>query len=86
MTAERLRDLVWYLAIVFGWVSMSSLGCGWYARQRFQAFLKAPLSEEAEHLTHVGERRVTRWTRVGLSLAGLSILCLTSWLIAGVLP
>jgi hypothetical protein len=86
VTAEHLRDLVWYLAFAFGWVSMISLGCSWYARQRFQAFLKVPLTEEAEHLTHVWERRVTRWTRIGLSLAGLSILCLASWLIAGGLP
>ena len=83
MTAGSLRDLLWHLAIIFGWLALIPLGGGWYAHRRFRAFLKAPLTEEAEHLTHVWERRVTLWTATGFVLSGLSILCLMSWLISG---
>jgi hypothetical protein len=48
----------------------------------FRAFLKAPLSEEIEHLTHVWERRVDRWTALGFLMAGLSILCGIAWLVS----
>jgi hypothetical protein len=37
--------------------------------------LEGSLSEEIEHLTHVWERRVNRWTALGFLMAGLSILC-----------
>lgn len=80
------RDLLWYLTLTSGWLAIILLGSGWYARRRFHAFLKAPLTEEAEHSTHVRERRVTRWTGAGLSMSGLSIICLVSWLIAGTVP
>jgi hypothetical protein len=82
VTVGSLRDLWWYLALTFGWLAVILLGSGWYARRRFCAFLKAPLTEEAEHSTHVWERRVTRWTGAGLSMAGLSIICIVCWLIA----
>lgn len=84
MTAGNLRDLLWYLAIVSGWLAILMLGAVWHARRRFHALLKAPLTEEVEHLTHVWERRVTRWTRAGLSTAALSIVCITSWVISEV--
>ena len=86
MTVGSLRDASSYLALTSGWLAVISLGYGWYARRRFRTFLKAPLTEEAEHLTHVWERRVTRWTAIGLALSGLSIVCLVSWLIAGTVP
>ena len=82
MTVESLRDSLWYLAIIFGWLAIIPLGCGWYARKKFQALLKAPLTEEVEHLTHVWERRFTRRMRIGLSMSALSILCLVSSLVA----
>jgi hypothetical protein len=44
--------------------------------------LKAPLSEEIEHQTHVWERRVNRWTALGFLMAGLSILCGIAWLVS----
>jgi hypothetical protein len=83
MTGGSLRGLLWYLALTFGWLAIILLGSGWYAHRRFLAFLKAPLTEEAEHMTHIWERRVTHWTTAGLALSGLSIICLVSWLIAG---
>ena len=86
MTVGALRDLFWYLALTSGWLAVILLGGGWYARRRLHAFLKAPLTEEAEHLTHVWERRVIRWTAVGLALSGISLFCLASWLIAGAVP
>lgn len=86
MTVGALRDLFWYLALTSGWLAVILLGSGWCARRRFHAFLTAPLSEEAEHLTHVWEKRVTRWTAAGLSMSGLSIICLVSSLIAGMIP
>lgn len=85
MTVGSLRDLSWYLAIIFGWLAVISLGYGWYARRKFHAFLKIPLTEEAEHLTHVWEDRVTRWTTTGVAFSSLSILCLVSWLLSGLI-
>ena len=83
MTIGSFRDPLWYLAIIFGWLAIILIGSGWYARRRFHALLKAPLTEEVEHLTHFWERRVTHWTGAGLALSGLSIICLVSWLVAG---
>jgi hypothetical protein len=83
VTLGSLRELLWYLALAFGWLAIILLGSGWYARRRFHAFLKAALTEEAEHMTHIWERRVTHWTAAGLALSGLSIICLVSWLVAG---
>jgi hypothetical protein len=86
MTVGSLRELFWYLALTFGWLAIILLGSGWYARRRFRAFLKFPLTEEVEHLTHVWEKRVGLWTAAGLTFSGLSIICLVSWLIAGMIP
>ena len=83
MTVGALRDVLWYFALTSGWLAIILLGSGWYARRRFHAFLKAPLTEEAEHSTHIWERRVTRWTAAGLSMSRIAIICLVSWLIAG---
>jgi hypothetical protein len=86
MTVGSLRELLWYLALTFGWLAIILLGSGSYARRRFHAFLKAPLTEEVEHLTHVWEWRVTHWTAAGLSMSVLSIIFILSWLIAGIVP
>ncbi|MPR13397.1 hypothetical protein [Microvirga tunisiensis] len=86
MTVGSLRELLWYLALTSGWLAIILLGSGWYARRRFRAFLKFPLTEEVEHLTHVWEKRVSLWTAAGLTFSGLSIICLVSWLIAGMIP
>jgi hypothetical protein len=86
VTAGSLRGLLWYIALTSGWLAVPLLGSSWYARRRFHAFLKAPLTEEAEHLTHVWERRVIHWTAAGLALSSLSIICLVSWLIARTAP
>lgn len=86
MTIGSLRDPLWYLAVIFGWLAIISLGGAWYAGRRFRALLKAPLTEEVEHLTHFWERRVTRWRAAGLALSALAILCLTLWTFARVIP
>jgi hypothetical protein len=83
VTFGSLRELLWYLALTFGWLAIILLGSGWYARRRFLALLKAPLTEEVEHLTHVWERRVTHWTAAGLAFSSLSIICFVSWQVAG---
>jgi hypothetical protein len=83
MTVGSLRDLLWYLANVSGWLAILMLGSAWHARRKFHILVKAPLTEEVEHLTHVWERRVTRWTRTGLSIAAFSILCIAAWVICG---
>jgi hypothetical protein len=77
-----INDLLWIVAVLSGWLAIICLLGGWYAGAKFQTLLKAPLSEEVEHLTHVWERRVDRWTALGLSMAGLSILCIIGWLVA----
>lgn len=79
--AEDIRDLLWIGAILLGWLSILSLIGTWHARRKFHALLKAPLTEEVEHLTHVWENRVARWNLCGLILAGLSILCFAAWAI-----
>jgi hypothetical protein len=78
---ESLQVLLWKLAVVVGWLSIIPLGGGWYARRRFRILLKAPLTDEVEHLTHLWEGRIPRWTNIGLSMAGFSILCFIAWLI-----
>jgi hypothetical protein len=86
VTVGSLHALLWYLPLTSGWLAIILLGSGWYARRRFRAFLKFPLTEEVEHLTHVWEKRVSLWTAAGLTFSGLSIICLVSWLIAGMIP
>jgi hypothetical protein len=86
MTVGTLHGLLWYLALTSGWLAVILLGSGWFARRRFHAFLKAPLTEEAEHSTHIWEQRVTCWTVAGLSMSGLSIIFIVSWLIVGMVP
>ncbi len=82
MTAGSIRDLFWPLAIVSGWLAILMLGAAWHAGRKFRALLKAPLTEEVEHLTHIWERRVTRWRILGLAMSVLSILNLVSWLVS----
>jgi hypothetical protein len=77
-----ISDLLWIVALVAGWLAIICLVGGWYAGAKFQTFLKAPLSEEVEHLTQVWERRVDRWTALGLLMSGLSILCIIGWLVS----
>jgi hypothetical protein len=80
MTTGSASDLLWSLTVLSGWLAIICLVGGWYAGAKFQTFLKAPLSEEVEHLTHVWERRVDRWTALGLLTSGLSVLCIIGWL------
>jgi hypothetical protein len=75
-------DLLRIAAFLAGWLAIMCLVSGWYAGTKFRTFLKAPLSEEVEHLTHVWERRVDRWTTLGLLMSGLSILCAIGWLVS----
>ena len=70
------------MAFLAGWLAIICLIGGWYAGTKFRTFLKAPLSEEIEHLTHVWERRVDRCTALGLLMSGLSILCAIGWLVS----
>ena len=82
MTPGSISDLLWIVALITGWLAILCLAGGWYARGKFRTFLKAPLSEEVEHLTHVWERRVNRWTALGLLISGLSILFIIGWLVS----
>jgi hypothetical protein len=75
-------DVLWIVALTAGWLAIICLIGGWYAGTKFRTFLKAPLSEEVEHLTHVWERRVDRWATLGLLMSGLSILCAIGWLLS----
>jgi hypothetical protein len=70
------------LAILAGWLAILCLIGGWYSGMKFRTFLKAPLSEEVEHQTHVWERRFDRWTTLGFLMSGLSILCGIAWLVS----
>ncbi|WP_204242494.1 hypothetical protein [Microvirga arvi] len=82
MTTGSITDLLWILALLAGWLAIIYLIGGWYAGTRFRTLLKAPLSEEVEHLTHVWEKRVYRWAALAFLMSGLSILCIISWLIS----
>lgn len=85
MTIADLRELLWILAIAFGWLSLIPIAIAWHGRKKFRALLKAPLSDEVEHMTHVWERRVARGTAAGLSLAVLSLLCFGLWIFSGMM-
>jgi hypothetical protein len=82
VTTGSISDLLWIVALIAGWLAIICLVGGWYAGVKFRTFLKAPLSEEVEHLTHVWERRVDRWTALGFLMSGLSILCGIAWLVS----
>jgi hypothetical protein len=82
VTTGSISDLLWIVAVLTGWLAIICLIGGWYAGTKFRIFLKAPLSEEVEHLTHVWEKRVDRWTALGLLMSGLSILCAIGWLVS----
>ena len=82
MATGSISDLLWIVALIAGWLAIICLVGGWYAGAKFRTFLKAPLSEEVEHLTHVWEKRVNHWTALGLLTAGLSILCIFGWLVS----
>jgi hypothetical protein len=77
-----INDLLWISAILAGWLAILCLIGGWYSGMKFRTFLKAPLSEEVEHQTHVWERRFDRWTTLGFLMSGLSILCGIAWLVS----
>jgi hypothetical protein len=81
VSPESLQNLLWNVAVVAGWLALIPLAGSWHARRRFRALLKDPLTEEVEHLTHLWEGRIPRWTHVGLFLASVSILCLVAWLV-----
>jgi len=77
-----ISDLLWIVALIAGWLAIICLAAGWYARGKFRTFLKAPLSDEVEHQTHVWERRVNRWTTLGFLMSEFSILCALGWLLS----
>ena len=58
MATGSTGDVLWIVALIAGWLAIICLVGGWYAGTKFRTFLKAPLSEEVEHLTHVWERDV----------------------------
>jgi hypothetical protein len=82
VTTGSITDLLWIVALLAGWLAIICLIGGWYAGAKFRTLLKAPLSEEVEHLTHVWEKRVDRWTALGFLTSGLSILCIIGWLVS----
>jgi hypothetical protein len=82
VAAGSINDLLWILAFLAGWLAIICLVGSRYAVAKFRTFLKAPLSEEVEHQTHVWERRVNRWTALGFLISGLSILCGIGWLVS----
>jgi hypothetical protein len=77
-----LRDVSWHMAVLSGWLSIILLAAAWHARRRLRASLKAPLTERAEDITHLWERRETLWHKAGLGLSWLSVLCFVSWLVS----
>ena len=82
MATGSISVLLWIVAPIAGWLAIICLVGGRYAGAKFRTFLKAPLSEEVEHLTHVWEKRVNRWTALGFIMSGLSILCIIGWLVS----
>jgi hypothetical protein len=78
-----MNDLLWILAVLAGWLAIGCLIGRCYSGAKFRTFLKATLSDEVEHLTHVWETRVNRWTALGFLLSGLSILCIIAWSLIG---
>ena len=82
MTISTLPDLSWGFAILFGWLSVILLGMAWHARKRLRASLKIPLTDEAEAVTHLWERRAARWQSIGLAMSIFSILCAVAWLLS----
>jgi hypothetical protein len=83
VTITDLQDLSWNLAVLCGWLSIILLAVAWHASRKLRASLKAPLTERAEEITHLWERRETRWHRIGLGMSLFSILCFVSWLLCG---
>ncbi|MCB5175209.1 hypothetical protein [Microvirga lenta] len=81
MTFESFRDVLWTLSLLLGWLSVAALGGAWYAKEKFRALLKAPLTDEVERLTHLWEHRVGFLMKAGLSMAVLSVLSLAAWLV-----
>jgi hypothetical protein len=77
-----ISDLLWIVALIAGWLAIICLFGASYAGAKFRTLLKAPLSEEVEHLTHVWEKRVDHWTTLGFLMSGLSILCIIGWLVS----
>ena len=80
MLIENYHSFFWYLAVCSAWTSIAAHGFSWYARRRFRALLKAPLTEEIEHQTHRWERNIICSAPVGLTLSALSLLCFGVWL------
>ena len=81
MATGSISHLLWIVALLAGWLGIICLIGGWYAGARFRTFLKVPLSEKVEHLTHVWGKRVDRWMALGFQMSGLAILCIIGRLI-----
>jgi hypothetical protein len=78
---EVYKSLLLNIAVYSGWITVIAHGFAWYARRKFRALLKAPLTDEVENLTHLWERQIARWTATGHFMSGLSILCCIVWLV-----
>ena len=55
MATGSISNLLWIVALIAGWLAIICLIGGRYAGAKFQTLLKAPLSEEVEHLTQFGK-------------------------------
>lgn len=80
MTAEYSGDFFWTLAFLLGWLAVFMLAMAHHARRRFRQLLKAPLTEEVEHLTHLWEGRLKLWMTFGFLLSAVSLSCFAAWL------
>jgi hypothetical protein len=78
---DNSKDLLWYVTVSMGWLAIMAHSLAWYAGQKFRTLLRAPLSEEVEHKTHLWEQQIGPWTAMGFVTSGLSILSFTIWLI-----
>jgi hypothetical protein len=56
VTTGSISTLLWIVALLAGWLAATCLVGSRYAIVKFRAFLKTPLFEEVEHLTHIWER------------------------------
>ena len=73
------KSLLWNIAVFSGWFAVIAHGLAWHARRSFKALLKAPLTDEVEHMTQVREWQITCWTAIGLFQSGFSVLCFVLW-------
>lgn len=81
MTADYSGNFFLTLAFILGWLAVLMLVMAHHARGRFRRLLKAPLTDEVEHLTHLWEGRVTLWMGLGSLLSIASLACFGVWIL-----